>query len=105
MMRPLSYNSDELRSLLMRTKIATLDELKQALGTSIDVTVFRLNRWATSPATPIAADTIPCVKSLVSTRRVFGRRRRSGSRNWAPCFQRRSHLSIVLRAGFSPTNL
>jgi hypothetical protein len=40
-MRPLSYRSDELRSLLMRTKIATLDELKQALGTSIDVTVFR----------------------------------------------------------------
>ena len=40
-MRPLSYRSDELRSVLMRTKIATLDELKQALGTSIDVTVFR----------------------------------------------------------------
>src|SRR5580658_7389814 len=40
-MRPLSYHSDELRSLLMRTKIATLDELKQALGTSVDVTVFR----------------------------------------------------------------
>ena len=41
LMRPLSYRSDELRSLLMRTRIATLDELKQALGTSIDVTVFR----------------------------------------------------------------
>jgi hypothetical protein len=40
-MRPLSYRPDELRSLLMRTKIATLDELKQALGTSITVTVFR----------------------------------------------------------------
>lgn len=40
-MRPLSYRSDELRSLLMRTKIATLDELKQALGTSVDVTIFR----------------------------------------------------------------
>ena len=40
-MRPLSYRSDDLRSLLMRTKIATLDELKQALGTSVDVTVFR----------------------------------------------------------------
>jgi len=40
-MRPLSYRSDELRSLLMRTKIATIDELKQALGTSVDVTVFR----------------------------------------------------------------
>ena len=40
-MRPLSYRPDELRSWLMRTKIATLDELKQALGTSTDVTVFR----------------------------------------------------------------
>jgi hypothetical protein len=40
-MRPLSYRSDELRSLLLRSKIATLDELKQALGTSVDVTVFR----------------------------------------------------------------
>jgi hypothetical protein len=40
-MRPLSFHSDELRSLLRRNKIATLDELKQALGTSVPVTVFR----------------------------------------------------------------
>ena len=40
-MRPLSFRSDELRSLLLRSKIATLAELKQALGTSVDVTVFR----------------------------------------------------------------
>src|SRR5437660_7477278 len=40
-MRPLSFRSDELRSLLLGSKIATLDELKQALGTSVDVTVFR----------------------------------------------------------------
>jgi len=40
-MRPLSFRSDELRSLLLRSKIATLDELKQALGTEVDVTVFR----------------------------------------------------------------
>jgi hypothetical protein len=40
-MRPLSFRSDELRSLLMRNKIATLDELKEALGTSVGVTVFR----------------------------------------------------------------
>ena len=40
-MRPLSFRSDELRSLLRRNKIATLDELKLALGTSVDVTVFR----------------------------------------------------------------
>src|SRR5260370_7074395 len=40
-MRPVSFRSDELRSHLLRSKIATLDELKQALGTSADVTVFR----------------------------------------------------------------
>ena len=40
-MRPLSFRSDTLRSLLLRSKIATLDELKLALGTSVDVTVFR----------------------------------------------------------------
>jgi hypothetical protein len=40
-MRPLSFRSDELHSLLLRNKIATLDELKQGLGTSVDVTVFR----------------------------------------------------------------
>src|SRR5277367_1804720 len=32
---------NQLRSLLLHRKIATLDELKQALGTSVDVTVFR----------------------------------------------------------------
>ncbi len=40
-MRPLCFRSDELRSLLLRSKTATLDELKQALGTAVDVTVFR----------------------------------------------------------------
>src|SRR2546425_6044520 len=40
-MRPVSFRSDKLRSLLLRSKIATLDELKPALGTSVDVTVFR----------------------------------------------------------------
>jgi DNA-binding transcriptional regulator YhcF (GntR family) len=40
-MRPLSFRPDALRTLLLRNKIATLDELKQALGTSVDVTVFR----------------------------------------------------------------
>lgn len=40
-MRPPFFHSDELRALLLRSKIATLDELKQALGTSVDVTVFR----------------------------------------------------------------
>jgi hypothetical protein len=40
-MRPLSFRSDALRTLLLRRKIATLDELKQALGAEVDVTVFR----------------------------------------------------------------
>jgi DNA-binding transcriptional regulator YhcF (GntR family) len=40
-MRPLSFRPDALRTLLLRNKIATLDELKQALGTAVDVTVFR----------------------------------------------------------------
>jgi len=40
-MRPLFFRSDELRSLLLRNKMATLDELKQVLGTRADITVFR----------------------------------------------------------------
>ena len=40
-MRPLSFRPDALRALLLRDKVATLDELKQALGTPVDVTVFR----------------------------------------------------------------
>jgi hypothetical protein len=40
-MRPLSFRPDALRMLLLRNKIATLDELKQALSTPVDVTVFR----------------------------------------------------------------
>jgi hypothetical protein len=40
-MRPLSYHSDALHALLLRNQIATLDEMKQALGTPVDVTVFR----------------------------------------------------------------
>jgi hypothetical protein len=40
-MRPVAFRSHALRTLLLRRKIATLDELKQALGTSVDVTVFR----------------------------------------------------------------
>jgi hypothetical protein len=40
-MRPLSFRPDDLRALRLRNKIATLDELKSALGTLVDVTVFR----------------------------------------------------------------
>jgi hypothetical protein len=40
-MRPVFFQSNDLRSLLLHNKVATLAELKQALGTSVDVTVFR----------------------------------------------------------------
>jgi hypothetical protein len=40
-MRPTFFYSDVLRQQLLRTKMATLDELKRALGTSVDLTVFR----------------------------------------------------------------
>ena len=40
-MRPTSFRPDALRALLLRNKIATLDDLKHALGTSVDITVFR----------------------------------------------------------------
>src|SRR5215831_7336113 len=40
-MRPLSFRPDALRMLLLHNKIATLDELKQALGSPVDITVFR----------------------------------------------------------------
>jgi hypothetical protein len=40
-MRPVSYRSDEVRSLPLCNQIATLDEMKEALGTPVDVTVFR----------------------------------------------------------------
>ena len=40
-MRPLAFSPDSLRKLLLRTKIATLPDLKPALGTDVDLTVFR----------------------------------------------------------------
>ena len=40
-MRTPSFLSDRLRKLLLSKKIATLPELKQALGTTVDSTVFR----------------------------------------------------------------
>src|SRR5450432_4186922 len=39
-MRPLSFDPQALRKHLLRHKIATLPELKAALGTSADLTVF-----------------------------------------------------------------
>lgn len=40
-MRPASFSSGTLRQYLRQHKIATLDELKSALGTRVEVTVFR----------------------------------------------------------------
>lgn len=40
-MRPERYHPDALRSLLRQAKTATMGELKEALGTTADATVFR----------------------------------------------------------------
>ena len=40
-MRPLAFSPDSLRTLLLHDKIATLPDLKRALGTDVDLTVFR----------------------------------------------------------------
>jgi hypothetical protein len=40
-MRPLSFDPQALRKHLLRHKIATLSELKNALGTNADLTVSR----------------------------------------------------------------
>src|ERR1022692_3179817 len=40
-MRPVSFHTDELRALLLRNHTAPLGEMKHALGTPVDVTVFR----------------------------------------------------------------
>jgi len=40
-MRPLSFDPQALRKHLLRHKIATLPELKSALGTTTNLTVFR----------------------------------------------------------------
>ena len=40
-MRPLAFSPDSLRKLLRHDKIATLPDLKRALGTDVDLTVFR----------------------------------------------------------------
>ena len=40
-MRSSLFSSDSLRQLLLRRSVATLPELRQVLGTEVDVTVFR----------------------------------------------------------------
>jgi hypothetical protein len=104
-MRPLFFRSDALRTLLLRSKIATLDELKQVLGTSVDVTVFRLKLldYLTS-FSHIAVDTTPCARSPTLTISDCGRRQTSGFPGSAPSWPPRKDSCIVLRADTSPTN-
>ncbi len=40
-MKPIIYRNEILADLLTKRTIATLDEMKDALGTSVDITVFR----------------------------------------------------------------
>ena len=40
-MRTVSFHADDLAKALRHSKIATMPELKKALGTEVDVTVFR----------------------------------------------------------------
>lgn len=40
-MRPIRFQADSLVTLLRRERIATMDQLKATLGTSVDMTVFR----------------------------------------------------------------
>jgi hypothetical protein len=40
-MRPVQFHSDSLVRLLRKQRIATIEQLKVALGTSVDMTVFR----------------------------------------------------------------
>lgn len=40
-MRPTSFPADTLRQFLLRSTTATLPDLKRALGTSVDLTIFR----------------------------------------------------------------
>ena len=40
-MRTESFHADDLAQALRRSKIATMADLKKALGTAVEVTVFR----------------------------------------------------------------
>src|SRR3989304_5865393 len=40
-MRPVQFHADSLVPLLRRERIATIEQLKATLGTSVDMTVFR----------------------------------------------------------------
>jgi hypothetical protein len=40
-MRPVTFSTDPLRQFLRKSRIATLPQLKQVLGTDADITAFR----------------------------------------------------------------
>src|SRR5712671_7929073 len=40
-MKPIRFSAERLETLLQDTKVATLPQLKAALGTEVDLTVFR----------------------------------------------------------------
>src|SRR6266536_3833724 len=62
-MRTESFHADEIAKALRRSKIATMPELKRALGTEVDVTIFRkLKQPAIEPAIPIVAVTTRWMK-------------------------------------------
>ena len=79
-MRPERYDPEALIRLLRQRKIATMDDLKEALGTR------RTPRcsaswpsWITAPATAIGAGTTPWTRSPASTSWGCGRSARCGS--------------------------
>ena len=102
---PLSFRSDELRSLLLRNKIATLGELKQALGTPVDITVFRKLK-------PLGYLTSYSDRGRYYTLREVARFDDHGLWSAADVWFSRSgscwppprHSSIVRRAGILPMN-
>jgi len=85
-MRPVTFSADPLRQLLRMSRIATLPQLKQVLGTDADITVFRkLKDLSISPATPTVAGFIPSPRFPTSMRTAYGHSTRFGFRAAALC--------------------
>ena len=60
-MRPITFAAEAVQQFLRRSRIATLPQLKQVLGTEADITVFRKLKelsYHTRLATPTAASSI-----------------------------------------------
>src|SRR3954452_483412 len=86
-MRPLAFSPDSLRKLLLHDKIATLPDLKRALGTDVDLTVFRKLKeldYVTSYSHGGASTLFG--RSPVSAPMACGPARRPGSLATAPCW-------------------